>query len=310
MAAILSLCLTGASAFAPVASRSFVAARATPASSVQMAADDLELLSRRSALGFGAAAVLGALPAFADDEVAAPPPPPPPPPPAKPKAVLLPEAAYKIKKDYPTDARTMLKNMVVATEMTRGTPDMEKIVVATRSEMNDFVAFYRRQPKVAGMPSFSTMYTAINTLSGHYASYGNKYPVPEKRKVRSAPPELEGDVMHLHAPFRCPAAPSQPLCLIPRIHFFPLALCRCACCSSTRRLSVRLPGASRRPADSTLGAASVPLDPAAMQPPARFTRSRQQAALGPPLTGGGGSLSLNRHVLEGDHAQARARRLC
>jgi len=149
-----------------------------------MAADDLELLSRRSALGFGAAAVLGALPAFADDEVAAPPPPPPPPPPAKPKAVLLPEAAYKIKKDYPTDARTMLKNMVVATEMTRGTPDMEKIVVATRSEMNDFVAFYRRQPKVAGMPSFSTMYTAINTLSGHYASYGNKYPVPEKRKVR------------------------------------------------------------------------------------------------------------------------------
>ena len=33
--------------------------------------------------------------------------------------------------------------------------------------MNEFVAFYRRQPKVAGMPSFSTLYTAINTLSGH-----------------------------------------------------------------------------------------------------------------------------------------------
>ena len=44
---------------------------------------------------------------------------------------------------------------------------------ATRCE---FVAFYRRQRKVAGMPSFSTLYTAINTLSGHYASYGNKYP--------------------------------------------------------------------------------------------------------------------------------------
>jgi photosystem II Psb27 protein len=52
--------------------------------------------------------------------------------------------------------------------------------------MNDFVAFYRRQPKISGMPSFSTMYTAINTLSGHYASYGNKYPVPEKRKTRLA----------------------------------------------------------------------------------------------------------------------------
>ena len=36
----------------------------------------------------------------------------------------------------------------------------------------------------AGRQSFSTLYTAINTLSGHYASYGNKYPVPEKRRVR------------------------------------------------------------------------------------------------------------------------------
>ena len=78
----------------------------------------------------------------------------------------------------------MLKNMVIATDLARGAPNMEVIVKSTRSEMNDFVAFYRRQPKVAGMPSFSTMYTAINTLSGHYASYGNKYPVPEKRRTR------------------------------------------------------------------------------------------------------------------------------
>jgi len=93
-------------------------------------------------------------------------------------------ASYNLKKDYPTDAKQMLDNMKFATDMTRGTPGMEDTVKKTRSEMNDFVAFYRRQPKVAGMPSFSTMYTAINTLSGHYASYGNKYPVPEKRKVR------------------------------------------------------------------------------------------------------------------------------
>jgi photosystem II Psb27 protein len=93
-------------------------------------------------------------------------------------------ASYTLKKDYPTDAKLMLDNMKLATDMTRGTPGMEDTVKQTRSEMNDFVAFYRRQPKVAGMPSFSTMYTAINTLSGHYASYGNKYPVPEKRKVR------------------------------------------------------------------------------------------------------------------------------
>merc|ERR1719409_1343190 len=91
---------------------------------------------------------------------------------------------YRLKKDYPQDAKRMLENMKIATELARGSDNMEYIVKSTRSEMNDFVAFYRRQPKVAGMPSFSTMYTAINTLSGHYASYGNKYPVPEKRKTR------------------------------------------------------------------------------------------------------------------------------
>jgi photosystem II Psb27 protein len=95
-----------------------------------------------------------------------------------------PITGYKLKKDYPADARQMLDAMKIATDMTRGTPNMEAIVKNTRSEMNDFVAFYRRQPKVAGMPSFSTMYTAVNTLSGHYASYGNKYPVPKKRQER------------------------------------------------------------------------------------------------------------------------------
>lgn len=119
--------------------------------------------SRRAALAsFAAAASFSALPAFA-----APPP-----------------EGYKLKKNYPEDAKTMLDNMRVATELKRGDSNIEDIVKSTRSEMNDFVAFYRRQPKIAGMPSFSTLYTAINTLSGHYASYGNKYPVPEKRKTR------------------------------------------------------------------------------------------------------------------------------
>ena len=139
-------------------------------------------LSRRAAVGTAAVAFFGALPAFADGEeapaVVAPPPPPPPP---KPMAQPAP---YELKKNYPQDAKNMLDNMKVATELTRGAPDMENIVKKTRGEMNDFVAFYRRQPKVAGMPSFSTLYTAINTLSGHYASYGNKYPVPTKRKER------------------------------------------------------------------------------------------------------------------------------
>ncbi len=159
-----ALCLQLASAFSPACR-----ATAPTARSLQMsAADSAAPLSRRAALTGAAAAAAGlmpAMPALAKDEL---------------------DAIYRVKKDYPVDAQQMLANMVVATEMARGTPDMEKIVKATRSEMNDFVAFYRRQPKIAGMPSFSTLYTAINTLSGHYSSYGNKYPVPEKRRARLA----------------------------------------------------------------------------------------------------------------------------
>merc|ERR1712099_45331 len=135
--------------------------RASSATSVFMGEME-QPVSRRATLAGLAAAAFSSAPAWAKDD------------------------GYSLKKDYPTDAKQMLTNMRIATELTRGAPDMEKIVKSTRSEMNDFVAFYRRQPKVSGMPSFSTMYTAINTLSGHYASYGNKYPVPEKRRTRLA----------------------------------------------------------------------------------------------------------------------------
>jgi photosystem II Psb27 protein len=74
--------------------------------------------------------------------------------------------------------------MKEATELTRGAPGMTDTVARVRADMNDFVALYRRNDKVAGSPSYSTLYTATNTLSGHYASYGPNYPVPEKRKKR------------------------------------------------------------------------------------------------------------------------------
>merc|ERR1740138_1457132 len=161
ISALLALSLSGASAFAGCAAR----APAEGRSAVCMSG---AASSRRAALAtFAAAAALPALSASAEVATSAAP------------ALMSDPNSYKLKKDYPADARQMLNNMVLATDLARGTPNMENTVKATRSEMNDFVAFYRRQPKVAGMPSFSTMYTAINTLSGHYASYGNKYPVPE-----------------------------------------------------------------------------------------------------------------------------------
>lgn len=86
--------------------------------------------------------------------------------------------------EYKTDASLVLTDMRLACDLTRGAPGIADTVGRTRKEMNDFVALYRRNNKVSGSSSFSTLYTAINTLSGHYASYGSAYPVPDKRKKR------------------------------------------------------------------------------------------------------------------------------
>ncbi|CAN8065102.1 unnamed protein product [Agarophyton chilense] len=106
-------------------------------------------------------------------------------------ALTLPNAAHafggrktSMTGDYKADAAQVLGDMRAACDLGRGAPGMAEKVGKTRDEMNDFVALYRRNDKVAGSTSFSTLYTAINTLSGHYASYGSGYPVPEKRKKR------------------------------------------------------------------------------------------------------------------------------
>ena len=90
----------------------------------------------------------------------------------------------KMSGDYKSDASAVLESMKQAWELPRGAPHMTDTVASTRKQMNDFVAMYRRNDKVSGSVSFSTLYTAINTLSGHYASFGPSYPVPEKRKKR------------------------------------------------------------------------------------------------------------------------------
>lgn len=51
-------------------------------------------------------------------------------------------------------------------------------------QMIEFVANYRRSNNIAGKLSYSNLYTSISVLAGHYASYGPKFPVPEKRRKR------------------------------------------------------------------------------------------------------------------------------
>ena len=86
--------------------------------------------------------------------------------------------------DYSEDAAKVRNHMVIATGLAKGSENMETFGKNMKKEMIDFVSYYRRFPKVAGKPSFSTLYTSINVLAGHYTSYGFKYPLPEKRRKR------------------------------------------------------------------------------------------------------------------------------
>ena len=119
-------------------------------------------------LGAFAAAV--ALPAFADDAPAAPP--------AEaeaPAPVEFPKD-WGITSDYYTDAAKVVAHMRLATSLEKGAPNMELIALNCKKEMIDFVSFYRRFTNVSGKQSFSTLYTAINVLAGHYTSYGPSSP--------------------------------------------------------------------------------------------------------------------------------------
>ena len=91
---------------------------------------------------------------------------------------------WGIQGDYYTDAAKVVRHMRIATSMDKNYPNMETIGTNMKKEMIDFISFYRRFTNVAGRQSFSTLYTAINVLAGHYTSYGVKFPVPEKRRKR------------------------------------------------------------------------------------------------------------------------------
>jgi photosystem II Psb27 protein len=79
---------------------------------------------------------------------------------------------------------SLLEKMKAATMVKRGDPEIKDTVESARDEMNRFTSYYRRNNKVAGAASFSTLYTAISTLSGHFQNYGPEYPVPAKRQKR------------------------------------------------------------------------------------------------------------------------------
>jgi photosystem II Psb27 protein len=85
--------------------------------------------------------------------------------------------------DYRQDTLSVVNTLRNALELPQDSPDKAAVQAEARKKINDFAARYQRNSAVAGLNSFTTMRTALNSLAGHYSSYPNR-PVPQKLKDR------------------------------------------------------------------------------------------------------------------------------
>jgi photosystem II Psb27 protein len=85
--------------------------------------------------------------------------------------------------NYTQDTLAVVQNMTTAIELPEDAPNKKEAQSLAKSQINDYISRYRREPKSGGLKSFTSMQTALNSLAGYYTSYGNR-PIPEKLKQR------------------------------------------------------------------------------------------------------------------------------
>ena len=85
--------------------------------------------------------------------------------------------------NYSQDTSMVLETLTTAIDIADDDPQKDSVQNLARTQINDYVSRYRRDTKTAGLRSFTTMQTALNSLAGYYSSYGNR-PLPEKLKKR------------------------------------------------------------------------------------------------------------------------------
>ncbi|MFB2767945.1 photosystem II protein Psb27 [Pelatocladus sp. BLCC-F211] len=85
--------------------------------------------------------------------------------------------------DYRQDTLAVLNTLRHTLELPDDSPEKVAAQSQARQQINTFAARYQRDNSVAGLGSFTTMRTALNSLAGHYSSYPNR-PVPKKLKDR------------------------------------------------------------------------------------------------------------------------------
>jgi photosystem II Psb27 protein len=85
--------------------------------------------------------------------------------------------------NYRQDTLTVVENLTTMLDMPSDAPDVTEQRQAARDQMNDYASRYRRDGRVSGLRSFTTMQTALNSLAGFYSTYGSR-PLSDKLKTR------------------------------------------------------------------------------------------------------------------------------
>eukprot|EP00746_Dinoflagellata_sp_MGD_P145893 gnl/MRDRNA2_/MRDRNA2_78453_c0_seq1.p1 gnl/MRDRNA2_/MRDRNA2_78453_c0~~gnl/MRDRNA2_/MRDRNA2_78453_c0_seq1.p1 ORF type:complete len:167 (+),score=5.91 gnl/MRDRNA2_/MRDRNA2_78453_c0_seq1:30-503(+) len=86
--------------------------------------------------------------------------------------------------EYQNETYSLANLAKEVSTMQKDTSGKEQKVDSLKTEINRWVAKYRREPKFGGRPSYNNMYSAVNALSGHFNTFGPSAPVPKKRLDR------------------------------------------------------------------------------------------------------------------------------
>ena len=85
--------------------------------------------------------------------------------------------------NYVEDTVAVADSLLSTIALGADDPARAEAEIEARSLSNGYVARYRPRSSVNGLGSFTTMLTAINSMSGHYTNYPNR-PLPEALKER------------------------------------------------------------------------------------------------------------------------------
>jgi photosystem II Psb27 protein len=92
-------------------------------------------------------------------------------------------ASNSLSGSYVDDTMTVAESLLGTIALSQDDPGRAEAEAEARVLINDYVALYRPKSRVNGLPSFTTMQTAMNSLAGHYTNYANR-PLPEALKTR------------------------------------------------------------------------------------------------------------------------------